>query len=153
MLHVWLPTPAEWSGGVGGLPRTVMLLRRIARDGLPLVPGLLAPRGPALRIAWAAPKLMRRVKGVTGAVRAPSSSSTAFSSNESEFVDMLARRSKAEGVVGEVPDNPNVVTESLRRGSFIVDVKGVGKTGAGGCEIEPFRKRLVKVLEVTDPRR
>jgi hypothetical protein len=66
-------------------------------------------------MAWAAPKLIRRWKGETGAARGPSSSSTAFSSNESEFVEMLPRRKSAEGVVGEVPDKPIVVTESLRR--------------------------------------
>jgi hypothetical protein len=58
---------------------------------------------------------MRRVKGVTGAVRVLSSSSTAFSSIESEFVDRLARRKRAEVVVGEVPESPSVVTDSLRR--------------------------------------
>jgi hypothetical protein len=98
---------------------------------------------------------MRRMKGVTGAVRLPalSSSSMALSSIESEFVDMLARRRRAEAVVGEVPDRPTVVTDSLRRGSLIVDAKGVGKLAAGGCAIELARKRLVKALEVTDPRR
>lgn len=57
---------------------------------------------------------MRRENGVTGAVRVLSSSSIAFSSIESEFVDRLPRRKRAE-VVGEVPESPSVVTESLRR--------------------------------------
>lgn len=69
------------------------------------------------RIAWA-PKLMRRAKGVVGAVRAISSSSTAFSSMESElFVEMLPRRKPAKGVAdaGPVPDKPRVVTDKRRR--------------------------------------
>jgi hypothetical protein len=136
---------------VGGLPRKV-LLRRIGTGCVPLVPGLVALREP--RIAWAAPKLIRRVKGVTGAVRALSSSSMAFSSIESELVDRLARRRRADGVVGEVPERPSVVTESLRRWSAAaVEAKGVGKGAAEGCETELFRKRLVKALEVMDPRR
>lgn len=81
-----------------------------------LLPGLVPPRTP--RMAWLAPKLRRRVNGVVGAVRAMStSSSTAFSSIESELVDRLARRRKeAEAAaVGEVPERPRVVMESLRR--------------------------------------
>lgn len=93
----------------------MVLARRIVAGGacLPLVPGLVEPRAP--RMAWAAPKLMRREKGMMGAVRLPSSSSMAFSSIESELVERLARRRSAEGVVGEVPDKPIVVTESRRR--------------------------------------
>ena len=91
----------------------MVLLRRIGGEGLPLPPGLVPPRMP--RIACAAPKLMRRAKGVVGAVRAKSSSSTAFSSIESELVDMLARRRKEAEGVGEVPESPSVVMESLRR--------------------------------------
>jgi len=100
-------------------------------------------------MAWAAPKLMRRAKGVTGAVRLLSSSSTAFSSIESEFVDRLARRRRAEAVVGEVPERPSVVTESLRRWSLTE----AGKGAPEGCETELLRKRLVKALWVMDPRR
>ena len=129
-----------------------MLLRRIGMGCVPLVLGLVALRAP--RIAWAAPKLIRRVKGVTGTVRAPSSSSTACSSIESELVDKLPRRRRAEGVVGEVPERPSVVTESLRRWSAAApEARGVGKGTAEGCETELFRKRLVKALEVIDPRR
>ena len=66
------------------------------------------------------PKLMRRVKGVTGAVRGPkSSSSTALSSIESELLellDMLPRRMPREGApLEEVPERPSVVTERRRR--------------------------------------
>jgi hypothetical protein len=94
---------------------------------------------------------MRREKGAAGVVRA-SSSSMAFSSMESELVERLARRRRAEGVVGEEPDRPSVVTESLRRWSFTaVDAKGVGKAVTGGCETELFLKRLAKALDVTDP--
>ena len=61
---------------------------------------------------------MRRTKGVLGAVRAPppgmSSSSIALSSMESELVDMLPLRTKADVLVGEVPERPMVVTESRR---------------------------------------
>jgi hypothetical protein len=62
-------------------------------DGLllPFEPGL-PPLVRRLRIACA-PKLILRVNGVVGAVRAMSSSSMAFSSMASElFVDMLPRR-------------------------------------------------------------
>jgi hypothetical protein len=64
------------------------------------------------------PKLMRRTKGVFGAVLATpgiSSSSIAFSSIESELVEMLPRRIlKVAGLVGEVPERPMVVTDSRR---------------------------------------
>lgn len=80
------------------------------------VPGLL-PVGR--RIAAAAPKLIRRWKGVTGAVRevmGESSSSIAFSS-KSELVDVLARRARPVALVGEAPLIPRVVVDkdSLRR--------------------------------------
>jgi len=101
------------SGGLLG-PENAVLVRRIGGGGLPLLPGLTPPRMPP-RMAWLAPKLMRRVNGVAGAVRATSSSSTALSSIESELVDMLARRMKEAVWVGEVPDRPRVVMESLRR--------------------------------------
>lgn len=117
-----------------------------------MVPGLVALRAP--RMAWVAPKLIRRVKGVTGGARPPSSSSTAFSSIESELVERLPRRRRADGVVGDVPERPSVVTESRRRGSLTaVEARGVGKGAAEGCETELLRKRLVKALEVMDPRR
>lgn len=100
------------------------------------------------RRAWFAPKLMRRVKGVVGAVRAWSSSSIAFSSVDS-LVERLARRRNDEGVVGDVPDRPNVETESLRRVSKPVAVIGIGKPVTGGCEIELLLNRLLKAAEVT----
>jgi hypothetical protein len=129
-----------------------MLARRTGWGGLPLVPGLVGPRAP--RIACVAPKLIRRLMPETGAVRGLSSSSMAFSSIESEFVDRLARRRSAEVVVGEVPERPSVVTDSLRRGSLMAAVaRGVGNGAAGGCETELVRKRLVKALVVMEPRR
>lgn len=83
-----------------------------------------------------------------------SSSSIAFSSTESALVDMLARRRNAEGVVGEVPERPSVVTDSLRRGSLeAAEANGVGKGVAGCCEVELFLKKLLKALEVMEPRR
>lgn len=67
----------------------------------------------------AVPKLIRRTKGVFGAVLAEagtSSSSIAFSSMESELVDMLPRRIlKVGGLVGDVPERPMVVTDKRRR--------------------------------------
>lgn len=65
------------------------------------------------------PKLMRRAKGTAGAVLALSSSSMAFSSMDSEpleLVDMLPRRMpRAEALLGDVPERPIVVTERRRR--------------------------------------
>lgn len=83
-----------------------------------------------------------------------SPSSMALSLMESELVETLARRIKAaEVLVGEVPGRPKVATETLRRWLSSMDVaKGVGKPVTEGCEMELLRKRLVRVLEVTDPR-
>jgi hypothetical protein len=121
-----------------------------------LLPGLVPARMP--RMAWDAPKLILRAKGVPG-VGAPlsrmSSSSTAFSSIESELVDRLARRRKAADavVVGDVPDSPSVVMESLRRWSFMAaDDSEPGKAVTGAWLTELARKRL-DTAEVTDPRR
>lgn len=92
-----------WGGGEVGL--------------LPL-PGLPPPgRYPLIAEP---PKLMRRVKGVFGAVLATmSSSSMALSSMESELlelVDMLPRRiPRADAPLDEAPDRPRVVTERRRR--------------------------------------
>lgn len=145
-----LPLLTEALGGEGGLWRAV-LARRRGGDGLPLVePGLVPPGGARmLRIAWA-PKLMRRVKGVVGAVRAPtpSSSSTAFSSMASEpLVDMLARRALNE-VVGEEP-RPTVDMDSRRPRSLFMAVE-MGP-GNPGCEIELLRNMLAR--PPTEPRR
>lgn len=128
-------------------------------EGLPLPePGLVAPPVRMVRMAWA-PKLMRRAKGVVGAVRvlgAASSSSMAFSSMESELVEMLPRRMPAETgmVVGEVPERPSVEMERRRRWSFMAAVvMGPGKTLVP-CEVELLLwKRLVKAAEVTEARR
>lgn len=111
-------------------------------------PGLPLP--VRLRMAGA-PKLMRRVKGVTGAVRLLSSSSMAFSSIESEFVEMLPRRKPLKApllVVGEVPARPMpvVAMESrLRLGS-----EG-GKLTP--MEVELLRNRPARACCVTEPRR
>jgi len=59
---------------------------------------------------------------------------------------------EAEAPLGDVPDRPRVVMESLRRCSFIAAVESEpGKGATGFCEL--LRKRLVKAAEVTDPRR
>lgn len=98
-------------------------------------PGLLAPGVRMLRIAWVAPKLMWRVYGVVGAVRADviSSSSIALSSIVSELlVDRLPRRMllNCEELVGDVPDRPSVVMERRRRWSFMAEEAiEPGKTG------------------------
>jgi len=112
-----------------------------------------------LRMAWA-PKLMRRAKGVVGAVRAlvaPSSSSTAFSSIESELlVDRLARRMlNGLELVGDVPDRPTVVTDRRRCGLPMAAavVMGPGKTAVPADVELLLWKRLVKAAEVTEPRR
>ncbi len=127
-----------------------MLVLRRGGDGLPLLALGLVPLPRMLRIAWA-PKLMRRVKGVVGAVRQlPSSSSTAFSSIESELVDMLDRRALNEAV-GGFP-RPRVEMESRRPLSLPMAVEmGPGKTG-GPCETELLRNMLVKPVPI-EPRR
>jgi hypothetical protein len=100
-------------------------------------------------MAWV-PKLMRRVKGVVGAVRAEadSSSSIAFSSIESELVDTLLRR-RLKGVLtvlGDVPDSPMVDIERRRRWSLM------GKAVAV-VAVDPFLwNRLVSGL-LTELRR
>lgn len=86
-------------------------------------------------------------------MRTLSSSSMALSSIESELVERLARRRNETGVVGDVPDKPKVVTESLRRWLSRADaVRGVGKAETGACETELLLKRLLSDAEVTDPR-
>jgi len=117
---------------------------------LPFDPGLPPPPLPRrVRMAWA-PKLIRRVNGVVGAVRpplpGPSSSSMAFSSMESELVDMLPRRNAdmAEVLVGEVPDNPRVETESLRRwASVLVFMVAEGKTGVPATVLPRWRREAM----------
>lgn len=106
--------------------------------GIPLaVPGLLPP---GRRIAAAAPKLIRRWKGVTGAVReavGESSSSIALSS-KSELVDVLARRARPVALFGEAPVIPSVVVErdSLRRCSLMAAVvTALGMTGVPAIEL------------------
>ena len=120
-------------------------------------PGLFPRPGRMLRMAWA-PKLMRRVNGVVGAVRelkAASSSSMALSSIESEpLVDRLPRR-RLKGVgmpVGEVPERPTVETDSLLRWSMAVAM-GPGMVGAPEATELLRWNRLVKAAEVTDGRR
>jgi hypothetical protein len=100
-------------------------------------------------MAWV-PKLMRRTNGVVGAVRAEagSSSSIAFSSIESEFVEMLLRR-RVKGVVtllGDVPESPMVEMDSRRRWSLIGNA-------VAGVVVEPLLwNRLVSGL-LTELRR
>lgn len=97
------------------------------------------------------PKLIRRTKGVVGAVLADpknaSSSSMAFSSIESELfelVDMLPRRMKEEEVlVGEVPERPSVVTERRRRPASTGPEAWLGKPLPLGTEF-PRWNRLVR---------
>lgn len=122
----------------------------------PVVPGL----PPPLTVRRAcAPKEMRRVKGVVGALRpGPSSSSMALSSRYSEpAVETLPRRvPKGNGVcwVGDVP-KPNVVIDIRRRWSCAAAVIiGPGK-GAGGAPEVLFDlpNMLPKVCEVNEPRR
>ncbi len=149
-------------GGEGGAPRTKLALRmprETGTDGLPLfVAGLVPPPRARPRMACP-PKLMRRVKGVVGAVRAlevASSSSMAFSSMESELlVEMLPlRRPKDAAAVGEVPDRPSVEMERRRRWSFMAaDVMGPAKTGFT-ADVELLRgKRFANVADVTELRR
>jgi hypothetical protein len=107
----------EVEGGERELPPEE---RRIG-SGLPVDPGLV-PAGARIERMALAPKLMRRTKGVVGAVREESSSSTAFSSMESELlVEMLPRRRPPKAAVadaGPPPDKPRVVTERRRRWSL-----------------------------------
>lgn len=115
-----------------------------------LLPGLVPLRMP--RMACWAPKLMRRLNGVVGAVRT-SSSSTAFSSIESELVDRLARRMNEAEAVGDVPDKPRVVMERRRRCCSVMAAveRGPGKGATGFWELP--RKRFVRAAEEIDPRR
>ncbi len=98
-----------------------------------------------------------------GTLRAdgPSSSSTAFSSMESEpAVETLPRRpaGNVNPVVwmGEVPDSPSVEID-IRRPGAVAAVTGAGceATPDGGLPDTLFvrPKRAVKVLEVKEPRR
>lgn len=104
-----------------------------------------------------APKLMRRVKGVLGAVLAlagtKSSSSTADSSMEPELelVETLSRRIKLAWLVGELPERPRVLTERRRpRGSVMPGAPGRG----GTLELEgPRWKRFERAAWVMELRR
>lgn len=153
---------AALSGGVGGtasVPRRCSG-RQAASSGdwavsLPLpVPGLVPP---GRRIPAAVPKLTRRLKGVTGAVRdveGESSSSMAFSSRSEELVDRLARRPSPVALVGDVPVMPKVLVEreSLLRCSLIAAaVMALGKTGVAAVEL--LRNMWEKAVVVTELRR
>jgi hypothetical protein len=88
----------------------------VVYEGVLPVPGLLPPLTPRRACA---PKDIRRAKGVVGALRpGPSSSSMAFSSNDSEpAVEMLPRRAlngNGDVCVGE-PDKPSVEIDMRRR--------------------------------------
>jgi len=126
-------------------------------DGLLLpLPGLPPGRYP---LTAEPPKLMRRVKGVVGAVLAPaSSSSIAFSSIESELlelVDMLPRRIPSEAApLCEAPDNPSVVTDRRRRfASAAVALGGPGKAGPVLPDGGPRWNRLDRAACVMELRR
>lgn len=87
-----------------------------------------------------------------------SSSSIAFSSMESEpAVEKLPRRppkTKGEVCVGEVPDKPSVVIDMRRRWSCAAEAMVPGKGAVGPPEVLLERaKRLLKVVEVIEPRR
>lgn len=92
-----------------------------------------------------------------GMVLAVSSSSTAFSSIESEVVvDTLPRRSPNWDVVdgGELPESPKVVIDSRRRWSRAAAAAAESLTWPLPAEVELLRwKRLENATEVTDPRR
>lgn len=140
---------AETDWGGAGSTASVVIRRRSGQIAesvtenwavcVPLaVPGLPPP---GRRIAAAAPKLMRRLKGVGGTVRAEvgeSSSSMAFSS-KSELVDVLARRARLEAAGGKAPAIPRVVVvvrDSLRRCSLMAAVvTALGKTGVPEIEL------------------
>lgn len=129
--------PSDDRGEVGSLP----------------LPGLLPGRYPLMA---GAPKLMRRTKGVVGAVlvlpAGRSSSSTALSSMESELVERLPRRMlKAAGLVGEVPERPIVVTDRRRRWASAAEPGGNG--GPLGLEEGPRWKRLERAAWVMELRR
>lgn len=144
-------------GGVRAVPPE----ERRAGSGLPDEPGL-EPAGARMERMALAPKLMRRVKGVVGAVRdEDSSSSIAFSSMESEpFVEMLPRRSPPTptGPVAEAgpgpPESPRVVTERRRRGSLAAAIEEAAWVPTVPVEVELLLwKRLENAADVTDPRR
>lgn len=129
-------------GGVRAVPPEG---RRVG-SGLPDEPGLV-PAGVRMERIALAPKLMRRTKGVVGAVREEnSSSSIAFSSIESEpFVEMLPRRMLptpmapvAEAGPGP-PERPRVVTERRRRGSRAAAIGELPWLPGGPAEVELVR--------------
>lgn len=146
MLELWVDEPASDAFRPLGMGRPVC-----EGGGVGLLPFLGLPPGRALRMLEA-PKLIRLVKGVVGAVLAGppnmSSSSMAFSSMESElleWVDMLPLRTLKEGwlLEGEVPERPRVVTESRRRPVSIGPVAWPGKPLPLGTEL-PRWKRFVR---------
>lgn len=102
-----------------------------------------------------APKLMRRTKGVMGAVLALAvgrSSSTALSSMESELVERLPRRmAKAGGLVGEVPERPMVVKDKRRLWASVAEAGEKG--GPLGLAEGPRWKRLERAAWVMELRR
>ena len=107
-------------------------------------------------MAWA-PKLRWRVYGVFGMVLAESSSSTAFSSMDSEFVVEILPRRRPNGELadcGEVPERPKVVTERRRRWSRAAAAAAESLAGTLPVEVELLRwKRFDNAAEVTEPRR
>lgn len=120
------------------------------------------PPGARMERMALAPKLIRRTKGVVGAVRVEfSSSSMAFSSMESELlVEILPRLIPPNappvaeaGGAGPPPDRPRVVTERRRRGSLAAAADDIWLPFEP-VEMELLRwKRLENAAEVTEPRR
>lgn len=94
---------------------------------------------------------MRRAKGEVGPALVDSSSSTALSSIESELVVEILPRLIPNGVLaelGEAPDRPSVVTDSLRRWSLAAAELPFP------ADVELLRwNRLEKAAEVTEARR
>jgi hypothetical protein len=103
-----------------------------------------------------APKLIRRTNGVVGAVLAESSSSTAFSSIESDVVVEILPRRRPNGAedCGEVPESPSVVTDSRLLWSLPAADMTISLVWPLPAEVELLRwKRLENAAEVTEPRR
>ena len=141
LLHDSPPLLAEELMDVEGL-WVVLALRSDDGDSLPLLVLGLEPLARMVRMAGA-PKLMRRVKGVVGAVRLmPSSSSIAFSSIESELVDMLDRRALNDAV-GELA-RPRVEIETRRPRSLVIAVEMGPGMFVGACEMELLRNMLAR---------
>jgi hypothetical protein len=99
---------------------------------------------------------MRRANGVVGGALAESSSSTAFSSIESEVVVEILPRRSPNGVVawGDVPERPSVVTDRRLRWSRAAADVADSLAWPLPAEVELLRwNKLEKAADVTEPRR